>query len=194
MFKFDTSIICPEDPTATPQRIKQYSDYYKVKYDICCEQYPKLIVEIGVRAGYSAWAFLQAVPEAKYIGIDANNGKHGGAGGQDGKFMRWAEKILAEFDVEFIEMDTQKIDDLSDILHSVDLFHIDGDHSTKGVYHDLTIASKVLSDTGMIVVDDIDYIQGVKNGADQWLVDNPDFYEVYRESLRGEYLIKKRGA
>lgn len=191
MYNFDDSIICPDDPTATPGRINQYRDYYKVKYDICEEQNPLTIAEIGVRAGYSAWAFLQACPNAKYIGIDANNGRHGGAGGEDGKFMRWAEKILSDYQVEFIEMNTQSANDLSGVVCNVDLFHIDGDHSTKGVYHDLTLAANVLSETGVIVVDDIDYINGVKVGADSWLKDNPTYTVEYKKSLRGEYLIRK---
>ena len=65
-FKFDENIICPEDPTATKERIQQYKEYYKIKYELCKKQNPKIIVEIGVRAGYSAWTFLQACPKAKY--------------------------------------------------------------------------------------------------------------------------------
>ncbi|GAF72494.1 unnamed protein product, partial [marine sediment metagenome] len=93
-FKFDESIICPDDPTATPARIKQYHGYYRVKYNICKAAEPKAMAEIGVRAGYSAWAFLQAAPKARFYGIDANNGKHGGKGGENGCFWEWAKKIL----------------------------------------------------------------------------------------------------
>ena len=79
-YEFDDSIICPWDITASKRRISQYRNYYKIKYDIAKEADPKRIVEIGVRAGYSAFFFLQACPNAKYFGFDANNGTHGGQG------------------------------------------------------------------------------------------------------------------
>jgi predicted O-methyltransferase YrrM len=189
-FKFDTKIICPEDPTADKKRIEQYKEYYKVKYAICKEQNPKKIVEIGVRAGYSAWTFMQSCPESKYIGLDANNGTHGGQGGTDKKFMKWARNILKDYNAEIREVDTQKETELDFV--DVDFFHVDGDHTTKGVYHDLNLAFKTLSKGGMILVDDIDYIKEVKQGVTSWLKDNKDKirYE-FRPSLRGECLIWK---
>jgi len=190
-FKFDESIICPDDPSATPERIEQYKEYYKIKYKFCKDQRPKVIAEIGVRAGYSAWTFLQACPTAKYIGFDANNGTHGGQGGQDGKFSKWAAKILEDYDVELIELDTQKTNNLG--VSDIDFFHVDGDHSVKGVRHDLDLAYKSISDTGLIVVDDIGYIDSVRHGVFTWV--NSMGHEVLAwpvESLRGEMLIRKR--
>jgi predicted O-methyltransferase YrrM len=191
MFEFKESIVYPKDPTATKKRIKQYKEYYKVKYDLCKQQNPKKIAEIGVRAGYSAWAFLQACPNAKYIGFDANNGKHGGQGGQDGSFKKWAEKIIADYDAEILELDTQKVDELE--IDNVDFFHVDGDHSTKGVQHDLDLAFRTLSDTGIIVVDDITYIKEVKRGVVNWLNKMSNLVKSeFIESLRGEMVIRKR--
>ena len=80
MYEWNDKIICPWDPTANPKRIAQYKDYYKVKHDICAELKPNIIVEIGVRAGYSAYHLLQAQPKAIYYGFDADNGTHGGQG------------------------------------------------------------------------------------------------------------------
>jgi hypothetical protein len=189
-FKFDETIICPEDPTATPQRIAQYKEYYKVKYNICKKQSPKTIAEIGVRAGYSAWTFLQACPEAKYIGLDANNGTHGGQGGTDGKFSRWTSRILNDYDFELIDIDTQTVNKLN--LSGIDLFHVDGDHSFNGVIHDLDLALSCISDTGIILVDDITYIDTVKIGVDTWLHNNKEVVKgEFVESLRGEMLIRK---
>jgi len=190
-FNFDEKIICPGDPTATAERIQQYKDYYKVKYELCKKQNPKIIAEIGVRAGYSAWTFLQACPNAKYIGFDANNGTHGGQGGEDGKFAVWTAKILKDYDVELIEFDTQKVEDLN--VSNVDFFHVDGDHTTRGVIHDLDLAFKAISDTGLIVVDDITYLPEVREGVYTWL--NKMIGKVdtqFVESLRGEMLIRKR--
>ena len=190
-FEFDVNIIATNDLTATPERIAQYKEYYKVKYQICKEQNPKIICEIGVRAGYSAWTFLQACPDALYIGYDANNGQHGGAGGQDGSFMKWAEKILKPYNHQLYEIDTQKIDELP-LFKAADLFHVDGDHTTNGVMHDLDLAYKVINDNGLILVDDITYLQEVKDGVNEWLRKMGDkVISEFRESLRGEMLIRR---
>ncbi|MGD2072093.1 MAG: class I SAM-dependent methyltransferase [Candidatus Thorarchaeota archaeon] len=190
-FNFSESIIYPKDPTANPKRMRQYKEYYKIKYDICKKQNPKCIVEIGVRAGYSAWTFLQACPKARYIGIDANNGTHGGQGGKDGRYFKWAKKILFNYDCKFIEMDTQKIDDLK--ITNVDLFHVDGDHTSAGVYHDLDLAFKAISKTGLILVDDITYLQSVKNGVNSWIHKmTGKITTEFISSLRGEMLIRRK--
>jgi len=190
-FKFDESIICPNDPTATPTRIAEYKDYYKIKYSICKEQNPKHIVEIGVRAGYSAWTFLQACPRAKYIGFDANNGTHGGQGGQDGSFFEWAKKILSGYNFELIELDTQRINNLN--IGNVDFFHVDGDHSIRGVQHDLDLAIETLNDSGIILVDDITYINTVRTGVQNWLSQHSTTtVSKFVPSLRGEMIIRKK--
>jgi predicted O-methyltransferase YrrM len=189
-FKFDENIICPGDPTATDKRIEEYKEYYKIKYEICKKQNPNLIVEIGIRAGYSAWTFLQACPEAKYIGIDANNGTHGGQGGQDGAFFEWADHILAEYDVELIEMDTQWVNDLG--VTDVDFFHVDGDHTITGVQNDLTLALHAINDTGLILVDDITYLESVNAGVKAWVMRMGNKITAeFVQSLRGEMLIRK---
>lgn len=187
-FEFDLNIICPDDPTASPQRVEQYKEYYKIKYKICKEFNPCVIAEIGVRAGYSAWSFLQACPTAKYIGIDADNGKHGGFGGEDGTFSKWAKKILEPYQCQFLKIDTQKTDNLG--ITNVDMFHIDGDHTAEGVQHDLDLAFTSLNDNGVIVVDDIDYIPPVKEGVSKWLSKTQLEFK-YIESLRGEFIIFK---
>ncbi len=191
MFKFDEKIICPQDKTATPKRIREYKGYYKVKYKLCKEQNPKVIAEIGVRAGYSAWTFLQACPKAGYIGFDANNGTHGGQGGKDGKFFKWAKKILEPYNHRLIELDTQTVDSLN--IRDVDFFHVDGDHTTKGVQHDLDLAFECISDTGLIVVDDITYIKEVRIGVGKWIEKMEDkITHEFIKSLRGETLIRKK--
>ena len=189
-YQLNEKIICPNDPTATRERIDQYKNYYKIKYDICKRLAPKTIAEIGVRAGYSAWTFLQATPDAQYFGFDANNGTHGGQGGQTGIFKKWAKRILADYQATLIDCDTQKTQSLD--IKDIDLFHVDGDHTVKGVQHDLDLASQTLSEAGYILVDDVDYITEVKHGVDQWLIKNPNYKHEYIHSLRGEILITKK--
>ena len=191
IFQWDPAIIYPGDPTASAKRIQQYEKYYRVKFEICKAAEPKRIAEIGVRCGYSAWAFLQAAPEAEYVGFDANNGKHGGQGGQGGSFWKWANQLLSGDRVTLIEQDTQKIDSLP--LKDIDFFHIDGDHSMDGVMHDLDLAYNTLSRYGQILVDDVDYIVPVLLGVRIWTKKmEKKIATVYYESLRGEMVIYKR--
>jgi len=191
MFEFDESIIAPNDPSASPERIAQYKEYYKVKYELCKQKQPAIIAEIGVRAGYSAWTFLQASPTAIYTGLDANNGTHGGQGGQDGSFSRWAARILRPYNAKLINLDTQKVGILP--VSNVDFFHVDGDHTIEGVMHDLDLAFECINENGLMVVDDIDYLREVEIGVNTWLKDHSDVVDFkYMKSLRGEMLIRKK--
>jgi len=188
-YSFKEEIIWPDDPTATPKRISQYRDYYRVKHDIVAEFNPKTIVEIGVRAGYSAYYFLQACPDAKYYGFDADNGTHGGRP----KACRWAEKILSEagrnFEI-YWPFDTQKTEFLP---QQGDFYHIDGDHTERGVMHDLDICFNFAPSGALLLVDDYDYIGTVKSGIDLWVTRHAAEIEwEYRKSLRGEILIRKK--
>ena len=67
--------------------------YYGSKYEVAGRLRPKRIVEIGVRAGYGAFAMLSAVPDAQYMGIDMDAGTHGGIEGG----LAHAEMILSRF-------------------------------------------------------------------------------------------------
>jgi predicted O-methyltransferase YrrM len=120
------------------------------------------IVEIGVRAGYSAFAFLCAVPEAHYLGIDADRGEWGG---QEGFFEYAQTTTLREFDnVEF--MRTSSLD-LHSLPEEYDFAHIDGDHSYTGAWHDLNLCA---SCSQVMMVDDYDMIFSVRAAVDHWLV------------------------
>jgi cephalosporin hydroxylase len=188
MYEWRPDIICPWD-----RRHKDwYPDYYRIKHDICKRVNPKIIVEIGVRAGYSADAFLQACPQAKYIGYDADNFKHGGKRRRRHRpYMEWAEEHLTNngYDVEInFPVDTQEIDEVA----SADFYHIDGDHTTKGVMHDLDICYNSASVDAYILVDDYDSLSAVREGVDHWLSNHKGkiTYE-YIKSHRGELLIQK---
>lgn len=190
-YQFDESMICPWDATATTKRINQYRSYYKVKHDICAELRPETIVEIGVRAGYSAYYFLQACPDATYWGFDADNGTHGGQGPKP--YYPWAIEILRKAGRDFnlvIPFDTQKATSLP--IKLADFYHIDGDHTTVGVMSDLGICFKHCLRGGHLLVDDYDYLREVREGVDAWLKLHEGKVEhEYRKSLRGEMLIRK---
>jgi predicted O-methyltransferase YrrM len=186
-YVFDEKMICPWDKTASPERIAQYREYYRIKHDICKEFNPEVIVEIGVRAGYSALYFLQAVPKAKYHGFDADNGKHGGQGIKP--YTPWAIKLLKKYGYDFeihSPIDTQEIEMMP---VDADFFHIDGDHTTEGVYHDLDLCFNSCKSGGILLIDDYDYIKEVRAGVDKWLKAMRLDME-YRKSLRGEIIVR----
>ena len=190
-YYFTDGIICPWDPTATPKRLSEYREYYRVKHDIVAECNPKSIIEIGVRAGYSAYYMMQACPSAKYYGFDADNKTHGGQGTRS--YVPWAEKTLREagFSAQvYWPFDTQTVEELP---QQAEFYHIDGDHTTEGVMHDLDICFRGAPTGAHLLVDDYDYIETVRVGIDRWLAAHKDQLEhSYRPSLRGEILIEKR--
>ena len=196
MFIFDTSIIFPGDPTASPDRVELYKLLYAEKYDIITTRCGNIstMLEIGVRAGYSAHTFLQAFPAAMFVGMDANNGTHGGQGGRDGRYMQWARKILSPYNAVLLKRDTQAMTAL--LLVGYDFIHVDGDHTSEGVMHDLDICLPALTETdaATILVDDYSYLETVKRGVDLWLNANSDNVRAeFINTTRGDVLIRRKG-
>lgn len=191
-FEFDTSIICERDMRVKPERVEGYKSHYITKYLICKLINPKVIVEIGVRAGYSSWAFFQACPDAIIYGFDNNCGKHGGKGGEDGQYKAWAKKILSPYHFHYFELDTQIVNKLP-IADEIDFMHIDGDHTRQGVYNDMVLALKQIKAGGYILIDDIDYIPEVSEGVNDFiLLHKKEIEHIYLPSFRGEMLMRKR--
>lgn len=136
--------------------------YYQRKFDVAYTLQPKRILEIGVRAGYSAFAMLSACPEAEYVGWDTGGDYYGGVAGY---FVREAPRILARFPhVHFELRDSQKVDRLDTTF---DLAHIDGDHSYEGALHDLHLCGPACR---ALLVDDYEFIRSVQAATDHWLV------------------------
>jgi len=163
-----------------------YIVYICQKFFISRKYKPKRIIEIGVRAGYSAYGFLTAVPNAEYFGFDAENGTHGG---ERGPYMDWAKDILSIFpNVKYKKIDTQTIDSLGEI--KADFIHVDGDHSYQGVLHDLELVfNHHLDEHGVILVDDIDRIPDVALGVKKFLNNHPNVKYKYLETFNGDVLI-----
>lgn len=125
---------CAQDPLA--HLFSQWVDYYKLKRSIASELRPASILEIGVRFGYSAAAFLHANPAARYVGIDLDCDRFGGVNGA----IEWARKIIAPFDATFVISDTQKMERLPGGVY--DLIHVDGQQDAQGFPRDLALALK----------------------------------------------------
>lgn len=128
------------------------TEEYRIKYAcfrraITATLRPKSIIEIGVRGGVSALAFLDGMPHAKYLGID--NNLDGLLDGVDylGATEEWFKHF--GYDATIVRMDTQKIYRLPE---TADFIHIDGCHTREGAAHDITLAL----DAGIpwILVDD----------------------------------------
>lgn len=155
--------------------------YYNEKHKVVKEIQPKVMAEIGVRAGYSSFAFLSAAPFAKMYAMDIDGNAHGGV---KGLFTTLAPKILKEFNVEFITVNSQAIDALP---YDVDFIHIDGDHSYKGCMHDLNISK---DHAEWILVDDYKFLPNkVGKATDDFVKENNFEGRFIHDRFRGSYLI-----
>lgn len=119
---------------ALRERFTEWVPYYKTKWAVAHSLQPASILEIGVRYGYSAAAFLDACPSAQYLGIDLNSEEFGGARGA----IDWARRITANYSTEFIVADSQTMDRFPGTVY--DLIHVDGRQDGDGSFHDLELA------------------------------------------------------
>jgi len=175
-------------------RDEDFYRYAREKYSLVRQFKPVKIAEIGVRLGYSAYAFLCGSPAgASYTGFDIVGGDHGGtkvAG------LEYPEKILRrdfpQSEVKLVKMDTQKVDDLG--LESVDFFHVDGDHSTAGALHDMGLAWKAICSGGVMVVDDYDFLPAVRAAVDNFVEAHRGEIGLceHRQTFRGDMIMVKR--
>lgn len=109
---------------------------YRLKWAIAKCLRPDNILEIGVRYGYSAGAFLAARPRSRYLGFDNNGDVSGGVAGS----VRIARHLLARYDNATVEIiDTQKAGVLPINDQVWDLVHIDGDQRPGAMGHDLSL-------------------------------------------------------
>jgi hypothetical protein len=143
----------PEDP----ERPDLYETYYRWKYRIVAAMrpLPVSIFEIGVRAGYSAFAMQAAAPEALYDGWDNDAGQYGGIPG-------YVYRFIADGCVQRVDSQTRDT-----LPRTYDLAHIDGDHSYGGALHDIELCAPFCR---YILVDDYDFIRPVAAAVDHFIV------------------------
>jgi hypothetical protein len=160
--------------------------YYGTLFDLASELHPRRVCEIGVRAGYSAFAILSANPEAVMLGIEADldeatENTHWGCKG----LHHHAETILAPFDYQLLIANSHSIERLP----RCDLIYIDGDHTFDGCLADLRLAER---STDTILVDDYDSISSVREACDRFAAERPDFTPRYiANGLTGFMLFKR---
>jgi predicted O-methyltransferase YrrM len=147
-----TIVYYPDDYTVL-NHPKGVLEHLQLKHDLCFRLQPKIIVELGVRAGYSAQAFMQACPTAQYFGFDANTGTCGGAA--DTRYTDFARVQLAPYNAVIDDkFDTQKHDALP--IPRFDLAHVDADHSTESALHDLDMCCHSMGANSVMLIDDFD--------------------------------------
>ena len=172
----------PDDPWQPEDETPRY---YEVKYDVAYRLQPRSILEIGVRCGYSALAFLMACPQAEFRGLDANKGDWGGFDGA----RDHAAKILASYRIWMQTVDTQTI---TDPIPGYEFWHIDGDHGFGGALRDLRLAGD--SGARWILLDDYDVIPDVHQAGDAFAHQNKGVYEseyVGDGGYRGNLLLTR---
>lgn len=192
MFKFPKSAIDPRDKKILSE-FPLVQDYYRVKHDLAVRADAMRILEVGVRKGYSAFAFLSARPDAHYLGIDNLSGTFGGTGDS----YIWAERLLRRFpNATLLHADTQQMADYFSAT-KLDLVHIDGDHTTAGCLHDMNLFWRWVRPGGLMVVDDYDYQPAVRAAAHTFR-GNPKNgylglvpYLEYIKDYRGEAVFRK---
>jgi 2-polyprenyl-3-methyl-5-hydroxy-6-metoxy-1,4-benzoquinol methylase len=161
----------PHDPLR--HLFPEWVDYYRGKYAICRAVNPKSILEVGVRFGYSALAFLNAVPHARYTGIDNDSDTFGGSHGA----LQWAREQLANYSAQIVVADSQKLATLPGEYY--DLVHIDGQQDGDGTFHDLELG---LEKAHWLLVDG--YFWSREN-----MLSATYFMEKYKSLIAGAYVI-----
>jgi hypothetical protein len=180
-----TPFLQPDDPwlaTEAPDLVRRI---YREKYQIAALLQPRTLLEIGVRAGYSAAAFLSAVPDCTYLGLDADKAVHGGWPGAPEK-ARATLKCHFNGRADVVFVDTQQVVSLPPI--SVDLVHVDGDHSYGGCLHDLQLAAGAAR---WILVDDLEWLPPVRAAVTAFL-DQTRHRAIELPTGRGDMLIEVR--
>ncbi|TVP61798.1 MAG: methyltransferase domain-containing protein [Nodularia sp. (in: Bacteria)] len=171
----------PNDPLI--YLFSDWVNYYKLKSAISYILKPASILEIGVRFGYSAAAFLHGYSNAKYIGIDLDTDSFGGVKGA----INWAKEITKQFNTEFIVADTQAMKRLPGDIY--DLIHVDGQQDGDSSFHDLELAIK---QSRYVLVDGFLWTRQNFNAASDFLFRYADLIDWYGviPGYAGELLIK----
>lgn len=179
-FDFRT-LTCPNDSLS--HLFNEWVGYYKLKWAIARVIQPKSILEIGVRYGYSAFAFKDASPYALYVGIDANLPEYGGEIGA----IEWAKKNLPPADTTIYEVDSQSLQTFPGDLY--DLIHVDGQQDGDGFYADMV---KALKQAKYILVDGALWTDENAFSSISFLKDYKDSIEwsLNLSGYAGELLIK----
>jgi cephalosporin hydroxylase len=99
-------VASPDDPLK--HLFDEWVPYYRLQWAIVRVLQPRQILEIGVRFGYSAAAFLDACPDAAYLGIDNDSDTFSG----QKRAIHWARHITRGTNAQYLIADSQQLDGL----------------------------------------------------------------------------------
>lgn len=168
-----------------PREVKRKS--LQVKRKLVNHVQPRSICEIGVRAGYSAYAILDVVPEARFLGIDLGTKYHG----PPEPLRKHALFLTEQFpNVEMIYQDSHAI---STIDPPVDLFHIDGDHTYEGCLQDLELALRSGAKWALLDDSDHPHLKGVARAINVFAERHRLLAAFYNDSHNGTAFIELGG-
>jgi predicted O-methyltransferase YrrM len=157
-----------------------FHHHYYILYDVAKEfgTAPINYVEIGCYAGGSACLMLQR-PNTNVISIDLGIPISSDIVKENVKKLN-----ILNNHYNYIQGNSQKIqtvNELKNLIQSIDILFIDGDHSYNGVINDFNLYSKMVKPGGYIVFDDYNDKQHspqVKVAVDDLLKNNYE-YEIF---------------
>ena len=167
---------------------ESWRSYYGTLFTLAKELAPRRICEIGVRAGYSAYAMLSANPDAYLLGIqadwdEAHENTHCGRKG----LYQHAIRITSGFRSDILIVNSLQIRRLPQF----DLVYVDGDHTFDGCLCDLRLAAQ---SAPQILVDDFCSMESVRLACRTFLQEQRHYRARYIEnSLTGQLLIYRTG-
>lgn len=165
--KTDREIILA--PVASDTWIDKYYIYpwYRA---IGCATAPRLILELGVRYGYSAVALITGCNWAgvrpTYVGVD------GHIDGVDSNSYALGYLNTMDCNSAVLQADTRNVADVCAKIGQLelglyDLVHVDADHSPEGIINEIRIAKNFVKPDGVILIDDLD-TPHVRRAADEF--------------------------
>jgi len=160
--------------------VRLVPEYYNCKYLLGKLVAGRRIVEIGVKAGLSAWTFMTAHRPESYVGYDIYAETTWALPVAKGVLTPMAERVTIN------RRDSQGLKSVEE----ADFYHVDGLHTREGTCHDLCVCYDSAPDGAAILVDDVmcgpDVIAGVHDFARR-----KDCYPIFFKDLRGEALFFK---
>lgn len=165
----------------------EWHEHYRLKGRIARAFQPRKILEVGVRYGYSAHAFLSSCePGIQYVGVDSDDPEHNCMGEPT---CQWASDMLRrtcpKSEVTIHRFDTQK-GVLATYPGEFDLVHIDAAHDYHGALKDMLTFWPACY--RVMLVDDYAGTASVKDAVIEFIKQTKATL-LTAESLTGEALI-----
>jgi len=164
-------------------------DYYPFLNALAKDLRAAKVLEIGVRFGYSAVAFIFGNPVEEYAGVD--NDLYDATGSAKSRENLEYLKNIQPLNFALFKKDTQTLTDLAFLDSRVfNFIHIDGDHSYEGALTDMKNFWNVLAVGGHMLVDDSIFYASVNKACIDFagLIGEP-CYNV--RSFRGTWVFLK---